>query len=249
MLGGCGNRAAKQQTEEGNKWIERFNGENREGWTIKITGYPVGENFGKTFRVEDGLRKVRYDQYDEFGGRFGHIYTDQTFSDYILRLEYRFVGEQPPGGPGWAYRNNGDMLHCPSPENMHPDQTFPVSIEAQILGGNGTDERTTGNVCTPGTEIDIDGKPYTDHCYNSHSKTYHGDQWVTMDIVVWGDSIVHHIIEGDTVLTYTNLRIGGGGVDPDPGIAPVPLKEGHIALQAESAPIDFRKVDIVELER
>jgi len=230
------------------EWIQLFNGKDLSGWTVKVTGYPSGENFANTFRVENGILKVSYDGYDnEFKGRFGHIYTNDTYSDYKIRVEYRFTGEQIADGPGWAYRNSGIMFHSQTPESMHLDQDFPISIEAQMLGGNGADERTTGNVCTPGTEIYIDGKPYHDHCYNSNSKTYHGDEWVTLEVVVYHDSISHHIMEGDTILTYTNMAIGGGNIDPDPGIPAEPLKKGRIALQSESHPVEFRKVELLDL--
>lgn len=240
IFAGCGNSSVKEDEQ----WIPLFNGHDLSGWTVKFTGYPVGENFNETFRVEDGLLRVRYDNYDEFRGEFGHIFTDDVFSNYVLRVEYRFVGDQTPGAPGWAVRNNGAMLHSQSAESMGLHQDFPVSVEAQLLGGDGTNERTTGNMCSPGTDVHIDGKMVPGHCYNSKSKTYHGDQWVTMDMVVYGDSIVHHIIEGDTVLTYTNLT-----VTPEEGRERRPLKEGHISFQAEGHPTDFRRIEIRELKR
>lgn len=229
------------------QWEQLFNGENLDGWVVKIKGYPAGENFGNTFRVEDGLMKVRYDAYDSFNNRYGHIFFNKKYSHYKLRVEYRFVGEQVDGGPGWAFRNNGAMLHCQDPYSMHIEQDFPVSIEAQMLGGNGVDERPTGSVCTPGTEVDIRGEHYTGHCASSSSKTYHGDQWVTMEMVVLGDSIVHHIIDGDTIMTYTNIIVAGGNVSPKPNIPEGPLKEGYISLQSESHPTDFRKIEILDL--
>ncbi len=230
------------------KWIPLFNGENLDGWTIKIKGYPVGENYQNTFRVEDGLLKVRYDGYDEFGERYGHLFTNKKYSNYKLRVEYRFIDEQVKGGPDWAYRNNGAMLHAQSAESMDINQDFPVSVEAQLLGGDGTNERTTGNVCTPGTHIHIDGELYTPHCLSSTSKTYHGDQWVTMEMIVYNDSLIHHVVEGDTVLTYTGIVVGGGNVNPEPNIPEGPLKEGHIAFQSESHPTDFRKIEIMEIK-
>lgn len=239
--------STEQQSEE---WVQLFNGEDLTGWTPKITGYPAGENFGNTFRVEDGVIKVSYDAYEDgFKDRFGHLFTNESYSNYKLRIEYRFTGEQVEGGAGWAYRNSGAMLHCQSPESMHIDQDFPVSIEAQMLGGDGTGERTTGNLCTPGTEVYINGEHYTAHCYSSSSKTYDGDQWVTLEMVVLGDSIVHHIMEGDTILTYTNLTVGGGNVSPTPDIPLGPLKEGRIALQSESHPVEFRKVELLDLSK
>ncbi len=113
----CG--CAQQEAGGGkNQWVSLFNGKNLDGWTPKIAGYDLGDNFGDTFRVEDGVMKVCYDKYDKFDRKFGHIFYETPFSHYILRAEYRFTGEQVPGGPGWAFRNNGLMLHCQSPESM-----------------------------------------------------------------------------------------------------------------------------------
>jgi Domain of Unknown Function (DUF1080) len=169
--------AALAQNDANRKeWIQLFNGKNLDGWVIKISGYPVGENYGNTFRVENGVLKVSYDQYRDFGNRFGHIfYRKRKFSHYIVGAEYRFVGEQVKGGPDWAFRNNGIMFHCQAPETMAKDQDFPVSIEAQLLGGGNTGERSTANVCTPGTEIFRNREMVKSHCFNSSSQTYRGD--------------------------------------------------------------------------
>lgn len=248
-LAACNSQTKNQTTTEKEEWITLFNGKDLNDWTVKITGYPAGENFANTFRVEDGLMKVRYDGYDNFNERYGHIfYNKKKFSHYKLRVEYRFVGEQVNGGPGWAFRNSGAMLHCQSPESMHIDQDFPVSVEAQFLGGDGENDRPTGSVCTPGTEVYIEGEPYTGHCASSSSKTYHGDQWVTMEMIVLGDSIAHHVLAGDTIMTYTNITVGGGNVSPKPNVPEGPLKEGFISLQSESHPVDFRKVEILEIK-
>lgn len=230
------------------EWISLFNGRDLSGWDIKITGHELNENYNNTFRVEDGLLKVSYDEYASFDGEFGHLFYEETFSRYILRVEYRFVGQQAPGGPEWALRNSGVMLHSQSAESMAIDQEFPVSIEAQFLGGDGAGERPTGNVCTPGTHIVMDGELVTEHCVDSRSKTYRGDQWVTIDIEVRGDRLIRHVIDGKTVVEYSEPRIGGERMSED-FVVPddTPLTEGYIALQAESHPVEFRKVEILDL--
>jgi hypothetical protein len=242
--------SCRQPATPKEKWIQLFNGKDLTGWTVKITGYPVGENFGNTFYVEDSILKVRYDAYgDDFANRFGHLYTNESYSNYKLRIEYRFVGEQAKGGPGWAYRNSGAMLHAQAPETMAIEQDFPISVEAQMLGGDGTNKRTTGNVCTPGTEIYINGEPYKGHCHSSTSKTYHGEQWVTLEMIVYSDSIVHHVMDGDTIMTYTKLTIGGGNVNPNPSLPDgAPLAQGRIAIQSESHPVEFRKIELIKIE-
>jgi len=230
-------------------WIRLFNGKDLSGWDIKIKGSPLNVNYKNTFRVENGAMVVRYDEYDKFNSEYGHIFYKEPFSYYKLRIEYRFVGEQVPGGQGWAYRNSGVMLHSQSAASMLTDQDFPVSIEAQFLGGDGVTERTTGNVCTPGTHIVMNDQLITQHCVSSKSKTYHGDVWVHAEFVVLGDSVIHHIIEGDTVLTYFKPQVGGSNKPADYAVPDgTLLKEGYICLQAESHPVEFRKVELLKLK-
>ena len=242
--------AGAQAAPDRKDWVQLFNGRDLEGWDVKITGHDLNDNFGNTFRVENGLLKVRYDGYNTFDGRFGHIFYRESFSDYIVAVEYRFVGNQAPGGPGWALRNNGIMIHSQSARSMGKDQDFPISIEVQLLGGSGSGERPTANLCTPGTHVVMDGKLFTPHCLNSRSRTFHGEQWVRVEVLVLGDSLVRHIVNGDTVLEYSKPQIGGGAVNNfDPAVKRdgTPLTEGYIALQSESHPIDFRKVEILDL--
>lgn len=240
----CGTSDKKEE------WIQLFNGKDLTGWDIKIRGSELNVNYKNTFRVEDGLLKVSYDEWDQFNGKFGHIFYNKKFSHYKLRIEYRFVGEQVPGGAGWAIKNNGAMLHSQSAQSMGIDQDFPVSIEAQFLGGYNENERPTNNLCTPGTNVVMNDELVTRHCTNSTSKTFFGEEWVHVEMVVLGDSIIHHLVEGDTVLTYSKPQIGGGNLPIDYTIPDgTPLKEGYISLQAESHPIEFRKVELLELKK
>jgi hypothetical protein len=241
---------ASAQRAGSSDWIQLFNGRNLDGWIVKFKGAPLGTNLHNTFRVEDGLLKVRYDQWPGFNGEFGHIFYKQSFSHYIVAVEYRFVGEQVTGaGPGlsWALRNNGIMVHSQSPESMGLNQDFPMSLEIQLLGGLGRGPRSTANLCTPGTHVRFGDSLVTAHCINSKSQTYDGDQWVRVEAMVLGDSVVKHIVDGDTVMLYRKPVMGGGFAnDMNAGVKVdgTPLREGHIALQAETAPIDFRKVEV-----
>jgi hypothetical protein len=241
------------QTQDAtSEWIRLFNGTDMSGWTPKITGYALGDNFANTFRVEGGNLKVAYDGYTEFQEKFGHLFYKDKYSWYVLSLEYRFVGEQAPGGPEWAIRNSGAMLHCQNPASMLINQDFPISIEVQLLGGNGKDERSTANLCTPGTNVVINGKLFTNHCIDSSSKTYHGDQWVSVEVLVLGDSLMEHFVDGKSVLKYEKPQIGDGNVsnfNPSVKKDGLPLKEGYISLQSESHPVEFRKVELLDLAK
>jgi hypothetical protein len=234
------------------EWIQLFNGKNLDGWKVKLTGHELNDNFANTFRVEDGLLKVRYDGYDKFGRTFGHIFYNQPFENYVIRVEYRFVGEQAAEGPSWAFRNSGIMVHGQTPASLRKDQEFPVSIEVQLLGGNGTDERTTGNLCTPGTHVVMNGELLKRHCTNSSSKTYHGDRWVTAEVEVRGNKSIKHFVEGELVLEYTQPQLDESDEDAAKLIEQAGgnkmLSGGSISLQAESHPVDFRKVEVRKLD-
>jgi hypothetical protein len=251
LLAGFTGRAMQAPPPAGD-WIQLFNGRDLDGWTPKFAKHDLGVNLHDTFRVEDGLLKVRYDKWPRFDGEFGHLFYRDEFSYYRIAAEYRFVGEQIAGGADWAVRNNGLMLHSPHPRTMLTDQNFPISIEVQLLGGPGNGQpRTTANLCTPGTHVVMNGQLHTAHCANSTSKTYDGDQWVRVEVEVHGDEVIRHIVEGQTVLEYTKPQIGGGSVDPVDSAVKIdgtPLTAGYISLQAETAPIDFRKVELLNLE-
>jgi hypothetical protein len=240
-----------QQPDGG--WIQLFNGRDLSDWVVKIAGHEVGENVANTFRVEDGVLKVRYDGYSSFSGQFGHLFHRQAYADYHLVVEYRFTGDWLEDTPGWARRNSGAMLHAQDPQTMPRDQDFPISIELQLLGGLGDGRpRPTANMCSPGTDVTMNGAQVRGHCVNSTSKTYDGDQWVRAEAIVYGDSIIRHIVNGDTVLTYTHPRIGGGNVaghDPARKVDGRRLTSGYIALQSEGHPVEFRRVELRELKR
>lgn len=257
---GCGtkNEKAEKSPEE---WVSLFNGKDLSGWDIKIKDHPLNENYKNTFRIEDSMLRVSYSDYERFDNQFGHLFTQTPYSYYKLKLQYRFVGDHVADAPIWSDRNSGVMLHSQSAKSMDLHQDFPVSLEFQFLCGNGKDTVPTGSVCTPGTFISYNGKVYTGHIMRSNSKTYLKNEWISGEAEVYGDSLIRHIINGDTVLTYTKPTIGEGFVSnthtwtfaniTDSTLwinkAGTPLKEGYIALQAESQPVDFRRIELLNL--
>jgi hypothetical protein len=237
--------ATPVKPKPGPKWEQLFNGKDLSGWSPKIRYHDFNENFGNTFRVQNGNIEVRYDQYSKFDETFGHLFYKRPYSYYLIAAEYRFVGEQVKGGPGWAYRNSGIMIHGQDPATMKKDQDFPNSIEVQLLGGAGNGERPTANLCTPGTQFVKDGKVIKTHCIESSSKTFNGEQWVRVEVLALGDSLVVHYVNGEEVLRYNRPQS-----DPVGGAAEgALLKGGSISLQSESHPVDFRKVEIINLEK
>ena len=234
------------------RWVKLFNGKDLNDWTVKIHHHEVGDNYGETFRVKDGVIQVRYDQYDHFNERYGHLFFNKAFSNYRLRLEYRFTGIWRKDAPNYTEINSGIMFHSQDPKTILKEQDWPISVEMQFLGGLADGKpRPTGNMCSPGTDIVYQGRVDPRHCINSSSKTFTGDQWIQAELVVLGDSIVSHYINGEKVLEYTKPQIGGGTAnrfDPAIKIDGKPLKSGFIALQSEGQEIDFRNIEILELK-
>ena len=236
-----GGTAAEQKAaavKASGEWIQLFNGKDLQGWTPKFNTREIGENYKDTFRVEDGILKVSYENWDGFNKEFGHLFYKDAFSHYRLRVEYRFVGQQVAGGEGWALRNNGLMIHGQTPESMEVNQKFPNSIEVQLLGGDGENERSTLNLCTPGTQIEMEGKLIKKHCLSSKSPTFHGDDWVTVEIEVHGSDVIKHIVGGEVVMEYNHPQLDDGTL----------LDSGTISIQAESHPTEFRKIELMVLK-
>lgn len=248
-----------ESSESDTGWIQLFNGKDLAGWTAKIRGHELGDNYADTFRVKDGVLVVSYDQYTPEDSRsmdgkresfekFGHLFYNEPFSDYILRVEYRFVGKQIANGPGWASRNNGLMIHGQDPKTMAKNQAFPVSIEVQLKGG----DRAPLNLCTPGTNVVMNGKLFTTHCTNtSKAPKFHGDEWVTVEIEVRGNDVIRHKINGETVLEYTHPQYDKNDAEARLLIVDdqLMLSGGTISIQSESHPTEFRKIELKKLDK
>jgi hypothetical protein len=234
-------------------WKPIFDGKSLKGWTPKIRGYPLGENYGQTFTVRDGAIRVSYAGYDKFGERFGHLFYKTPFKAYRLRLEYRFTDPSPADTPAWAIRNSGVMIYSQDPRTMALGDSFPVSVEAQILGPDGKAPRTNGNVCTPGTNIVIKGELVTQHCINSAYPATPNGEWVRFEVEVSRAGEVTHRVDGQAVMSYSAVQLdpAGGMADSKPLVAAaggkLALSGGYISLQSEGAPIEFRNIEIMEL--
>ena len=248
-------------------WRPLFNGKDLTGWTPKIRFSALGEDPLKTFRVEDGMLCVNYDQYeDKFKARFGHLFYKTPFSSYDLRVEYRFVGKQTSDGAGWAKYNSGLMLHGQDPATMTRDQTFPASIEVKLKSCEPNGEGTpTLRCCTPGTNVVRDGELFTPHCFDSTGPKVPVGEWTTVVIEVRGNEVIRHKVGDDVVLEYHQPQLDNrikevmNGLKVSEDVAKSWYKDktqpedyllsgGTISLQSESHPVQFRRVEIREIE-
>lgn len=244
----CGSGDKKNEED----WQPLFNGEDLEDWIVKIHHHEVGDNYANTFRVKDGVIQVNYDEYREFDERYGHLFYKKPFSSYHLKFEYRFTDQWMEDAPDYTYRNSGVMFHSQAPNTILKEQDWPISVEYQMLArANENEPRPTGNMCSPATEVFYEGEMDERHCINSSSDTYDWDEWVKAELIVYGDSLVIHKVNGEKVLEYTKPQIGGGvanGYDPAIKVDGKPLTEGYIGLQAEGQGVEFREILIKELD-
>ncbi|MEO7967713.1 MAG: DUF1080 domain-containing protein [Opitutus sp.] len=244
--------SAAELAKSEEKWISLFNGKDLDGWTVKVAKHPIGENYENTFSVEDGVIKVAYDRYGKFNEQFGHLYSNLPYSHYILRLEYRFVGTPVPDSPPWAKYNSGVMIHSQSPMTMTVDQLWPASMEVQFLCDGTAAGKQTGNACTPGTNLEKDGKLTTAHIVEAVGRLSPMNEWINVEVEVHGNDEVVHRINGVEVLRYQHPQLDPKEVSAQRLLAlgaPLQLSQGHIALQAESQPVWFRNIQIRLLDR
>ena len=232
-------------------WKVLFNGKNLKGWVPKIYHHEVGDNYKNTFRVKDGAIVVDYSDYEGFGDRYGHLFYKKPFSSFHLKWEYRFTDQWLKDAASYTYRNSGIMYHSQAPETILKEQDWPISVEYQMLAEEREGvARPTGNMCSPGTDVVFEGKVDPRHCINSTSPTFKWDEWVKADLIVYGDSLVIHLVNGDTVLRYSKPQIGGGvanNFNPEIKVDGTPLKSGYIGLQSEGQGVIFKEIKIKEL--
>jgi hypothetical protein len=248
LLQAYSSKTISKQTKTSKKWISLFNGKDLKNWKPKITGFPLGENFGNTFRVEKGILSIRYDKYDSFRNRFGALYYDKKFTNYRLKVEYRFVGNTTPGAPSWGFKDGGIQYHCQSPSSIGITQPFPVCLEFNLHGGNGKEDRPTGEACVSGINIEINGKRNTSNCTMPHVKrTFHGEEWIAAEIDVNNGKITH-FVNGEKVIQYENPRLDSTNANAKELVTAGNdiVRDGYISIQSNSHPMDFRKVEIME---
>ncbi len=199
-----------------------FNGKDLDGWHVDVPAMDGDPNVASPFIVRNGLLV-------SLGNPNGHLITDRSFSNYRLEVEYRF-----PGNPG----NCGVLVHASTPRILY--DMFPQSIEVQMMHENAGDfwcireditvpdmERRRGAKANWGTS---EGKERRIKNLTDGSEAPLGE-WNRMQIEVL-DRRVRVWVNGDLV---------NDGYDAT-------ANEGRIALQAEGAEVEFRKLMLTPIK-
>ncbi|MDV3457955.1 DUF1080 domain-containing protein [Sphingomonas sp. HF-S4] len=234
------------------KWQSIFDGKTLAGWTPKITGRALGEDPLHMFVVQDGAIRVSHANYSRFEGDFGHLFWKAPLGAYRIRFDYRLLGESLPGIQPWQASNSGIMFHAQPPATMRRDQQFPVSLEFQLLGVPRPTREPSGNLCTPGTTVVIEGTRDPRHCILSTSPLLPVGRWTKAALEVLPDGRITHFIDGKPVLHYSAAELDPQDKDAQPLIAAaggkLALRQGYIALQSEGHQIEFRKIEVLRLD-
>ena len=200
-----------------------FNGKDLSGWHIDIPAMDTVPNLRNPFIVRNGMLV-------SLGTPEGHLITDLSYQNYRLEVEYRFAGV-----PG----NCGVLIHASTPRALY--KMFPKSIEAQMFHENAGDfwcivedievpdmEKRRG----PRSEWGItEGKQRRILNLTDGSEKKPGE-WNTM-VIECVKNTIKVWVNGDYVNEGTNCT----------------ASKGQIALQAEGAEVEFRKVILTPIKK
>jgi hypothetical protein len=201
--------------------IALFNGRDLTGWTSDVPQADGQVDVAPSFSVRDGLLV-------SLGSPEGHLVTDSSYSDYRLEVEYRW-----PGEPG----NCGVLVHASTPRRLYG--MFPQSIECQMHAGNAGDFWCIGEDITvpdmearrgPRDSWGVDGdrarriKNLTDGSEKAPGE--------------WNQMVIE--CRGDTITVWVNGDLVNAGTG-------CTAKAGKIAVQAEGATAEFRKLTLTPL--
>lgn len=237
------------QKEEGFTTI--FNGENFDGWYLKIRSGD-DELAQKVFAIKDGMVHVFNEEFpDEYelntGGNLTHglFYTEKSYSQYILRFEYKWGTRIANNFDKWQY-DAGLYYHVIN------DRIWPTGIEYQIRYDHRHNRNHTGDFIRPGG-VTFDWYSTSDEKYYQHPKdggilskkkgwmlpasptdNHHAlnGEWNECEVIVMGDQYAIHKLNGEVVNMAVNLK-------PSAGI---------FGFQSETAEIFYRNIRIKELD-
>jgi hypothetical protein len=234
-------------------WIPLFNGKNLDGWYSFQPTTGRNNDLRKFFKVTDGMIHVLDLSEDphEWKGAVGYLATNQEYSDVRIHLEYKW-GAKRFARSVEGKRNSGLMYLV-----VGPDKMFPRSLECQIEETDVGDLWLVDGVSITTWLLDPYSSMYSDDPSPPGSKRVIGGLqipasrvlksgdfedrtgWNTVEVILEGDRSTH-IINGRTVNRAWDIR----QPDPQDPTRMIPLKSGHIALEAEGSEIWFRNIKI-----
>lgn len=197
-----------------------FNGRDLAGWTADVPEKDKNPDAPASFIVRDG-------KLVSLGVPRGHLLTDAVYRNYRLEVEYRF-----PGKPG----NCGVLVHASRLRAL--SRMFPQSIEVQMMHENAGDFWCIEeNIEVPDMETRRPRK---------EGQNYGGSQGDARRILNLTDGSEKPLGEWNTMVIEARdrtvkVRVNGDLVNEGFNST---ADRGKIALQAEGAEVEFRKIEI-----
>jgi hypothetical protein len=228
--------------------VKIFNGQDLTGWVPLIKKSAFNVNYQNTFRADPAnqIIRVTYEDYPDtdFDGRYGMLYYDKYLTDYRVRLTYRFREPQAQNPSQWGKNNTGLMLFGIDPRDVMGDPDFPPAIEIQLLGTPSTGGTNNANLCQPGgmwvSKLFGENNGSGNGCKASKSgPAPTAGEWVTIEaeVLVSGETKIYQHPETITPV----LSISG------PMYNNQPVLGGYMAIQSESQPVEFKDIELKEL--
>lgn len=227
------NSAPAQADDE---WIPIFNGTSLDGWYTWLPTPGKNNDPQGVFKVENGMLHILDIPETDAEQEFGYIATEQEYSNYHLRFEYKW-GTKKFAPRADQKRDSGVLYHV-----VGEDRIWPTSVESQVQEGDTGDFFLLG-----GTGLTTEVEPGTINYQAGGERTTTGGriiksstedsltEWNVSEVIVRGDSAVH-IVNGVVVNRGFAIRHGGQ-----------PLMSGRILFQVEGAEVFYRNIEIKPL--
>ena len=201
--------------------ISLFNGKNLDGWHMDVPALEKDSTLQNPFIVRDGYLV-------SLGEPRGHLITDTIYSNYRLIVEYRF-----PDEPG----NCGVLVHASTPRALY--EMFPQSIEVQMMHQHAGDFWCIVEDITVPNMVKRRGPKETWGITEGENRriknlTEHSEK----PLGEWNRMTVEAV--DDSIKVWVNGDLVNFGYDAT-------ATEGHIALQAEGAEVEFRKLKLIPI--
>jgi len=203
--------------------VHLFNGVDLEGWHADVPAADSNPEIEKSFVVYDSLLV-------SMGEPRGHLITDSVFSNYRLEVEYRFAAE-----PG----NCGVLVHASTPRALY--KMFPKSLEVQMQSGDAGDFWCiVEDIETPDMETRRGPKDTWGITEGKSRRIMNLTDDSENPLGEWNTMVVECV--ADTIKVWVNNDLVNYGYN-------CTATEGQIAVQAEGAKVEFKKIDLLPIQK
>ena len=201
-----------------------FNGKDLTGWHADVPEKDKNPDIRPSFIVRNGLLV-------SMGSPGGHLITDETYQNYRLEVQYRFSAK-----PG----NCGVLVHASTPRALYG--MFPKSIEVQMMHQNAGDFWCIEeDITVPDMELRR-GDPSKWGVNGDKLRRIKKLTSYTLENPVgeWNKMVIECV--DNQVKVWVNNKLANHGTNCTAQI-------GQIALQAEGAEVEFRKVALKPVKK